>query len=388
MNRRERLLATIKGEAVDRPAVCFYEIGGIKMDPWDGDVFNVYNDPSWKPLIEMAQERTDLIRMRSPVRAHSHESWDTSGSDGESVRGQFFKTEQTVQDDVILTKQTVSVNGREMTALTRKQKDLDTIWTVEHLIKNPQDIEDYLLIPDEAFLENVNVEPLLEEERALGDRGIVMVDTEDPLCAAATLMSMEDFTIIAMTEQSLFHLLLEKCARYIYARTEKAAREFPGRLWRIYGPEYATEPYLPPYLFDQYVVKYVGPMIDEIHKYGGYARVHCHGRIRNVLESIVGMGADAIDPIEPPPNGDVELEYVCREYGKELVLFGNIEVSDIEHMPSDEFAKVVDKSIKDGTSHCGRGFVLTPSSSPYGREITAQTLRNYEILVEKVTRIG
>ena len=37
-----------------------------------------------------------------------------------------------------------------------------------------------------------------------------MVDTEDPLCAAAQLFSMEDFTIIALTEQKLFHRLLEK----------------------------------------------------------------------------------------------------------------------------------------------------------------------------------
>ena len=216
------------------------------MVPSDPDTFNVYNDPSWKPLIDLAENHTDLIRMRSPVRTHSHESWDSFNADVESVRGQYFKTEQTIQNDVVLTKQTVTINGREMTSLTKREKEIDTIWTVEHLIKSPQDIEDYLQIPDEAFFENVNVVSLVKEEERLGDRGIVMVDTEDPLCAAATLMSMEDFTIIAMTEQSLFHRLLQKCARYIYARTEKAASEFPGRLWRIYGPEYATEPYLLP----------------------------------------------------------------------------------------------------------------------------------------------
>ena len=382
MNRRQRLIATLNGEPVDRPAVCFYEIGGIKMDPSDTDTFNVYNDPSRKPLIDLAEERTDLIRMRSPVRTQSHESWSTSNSD--SVRGQFFKTEQTIQDGVLLTKQTVSVNGRIMTSLTKKLKDVDTIWTTEHLIKSPQDIEDYLQIPDEAFAETVNVDTLFEEERQLGNRGIVMVDTEDPLCAAATLMSMEDFTIIAMTEQSTFHRLLEKCARYIFSRTEKTAREFPGRLWRIYGPEFATEPYLPPHLFDEYVVKYTRPMIETIHKYGGYARVHCHGRIRNVLDSIVGMGADAIDPIEPPPNGDVELEYVRKKYGDQIVLFGNIEVCDIENMPCEEFSKVVDKTLEEAMKYKGRGFVLTPSSSPYGRNITAQTLGNYQILVNKV----
>ncbi|MCP4339482.1 MAG: hypothetical protein GY799_11485, partial [Desulfobulbaceae bacterium] len=59
MIRRERLLATLRGEPVDRPAVCFYEIGGIKMDPGDPDPFNIYNDPSWKPLLDLAEQQTD-----------------------------------------------------------------------------------------------------------------------------------------------------------------------------------------------------------------------------------------------------------------------------------------------------------------------------------------
>ncbi len=385
MNRRQRLLATLHGKEVDRPAVNFYEIGGMKIDTSDPDPFNVYNDPSWKPLIDLAENHTDLIRMRSPVRAHSHESWDSSENSGQTIRNQYFKTETSLENDNRITRLTVNINGRSLTSLTKRQKDVDTIWTVEHLLKSPQDIEDYLQIPNEAFVENVNISPLLEEEQQLGDNGIVMVDTEDPLCAAATLLSMEDFTIIAMTEQSLFHRLIEKCARYINTRTEKAARQFPGRLWRIYGSEYATEPYLPPYLFDEYVVKYTRPMIDMIHKYDGLVRIHCHGRIRNVLDSIVEMGADAIDPIEPPPHGDVELEYVHKEYGNQLVLFGNLEIADIENMPSKKFAKLVDKTLIEGTTASGKGFVIAPSASPYGRILSQNTLDNYRLMVEKVS---
>jgi hypothetical protein len=31
------------------------------------------------------------------------------------------------------------------------------------------------------------------------------------------------------------------------------------------------------------------------------------------------MGADAIDPIEPPPHGDVEIKYLREKYGRQLV---------------------------------------------------------------------
>jgi len=268
-----------------------------------------------------------------------------------------------------------------MTSLTRRDPEIDTIWALEHLLKNADDVKAYLELPDEVFAEEVSVAGLLEEEKKLGDRGIVMVDTEDPLCAAAYLFSMADFTVIALTEQKLFHHLLEKLSRHIYARTEKVAEEFAGHLWRIFGPEFASEPYLPPHLFKEYVVRYTSPMVEAIQKHNGFARIHCHGRIRAVLDYIVEMGAAAIDPIEPPPQGDVELVYVRRKYGRELVLFGNLEAADIVNMEPAEFEKVVEKSLKDGTSGEGRGFVLMPSSSPCGRKITARMMANYETMV-------
>ena len=33
-------------------------------------------------------------------------------------------------------------------------------------------------------------------------------------------------------------------------------------------------------------------------------------------------------------------------------------------------------------SGSGRGFVLMPSASPYGRELSALTLKNYEMIVK------
>ena len=59
-------------------------------------------------------------------------------------------------------------------------------------------------------------------------------------------------------------------------------------------------------------------------------------------------------------DGDVELDFVRKEYGKNLVLFGNLEMCDIENTEPNEFEKIVQKSLKDGTIGQGRGFVLMP----------------------------
>lgn len=386
MTRRERLMATLRGEPVDRPAVNFYEIGGFDIDAADPDEFNVYHDPSWRPLLQLAEERSDLIRMRSPVRSRSYDPQASSEQpDAPGRADDVRQVQEYVEDGCRCTRVTLRVGGRTLTSATRRSRDLDTVWATEHLLKNTDDLKAYLELPDELLAETVDVTPLTEEDRRLGDRGIVMVDTEDPICAAAYLFAMEDFLVVALTEQELLHRLLEKLAGPIYARTEETARAFPGHLWRIYGPEYATEPYLPPHLFAEYVVRYTQPMVRMIREHGGFARIHCHGRLGAVLDSIAGMGADAIDPIEPPPHGDVELADVRREYGRDLVLFGNIEVCDIELMDPGPFERVVAKTLADGTQGPGRGFVLMPSSAPNGRHITPKVMANYETLVRLAT---
>jgi len=378
-------MATLRGKPVDRPAVNFYEVGGFGVDPSDPDELNVYNDPSWKSLLQLAEEQTDLIRMRSTIKSRSHEVISDK-PDGGSCCDEFFKTEEYVEKGCRFISTTLKIGGRYMTALTRRSPEIDTVWTVEHLLKNPEDLKAYLELPGEIFAEDVDVTGLVEEDRELADRGIIMVDTEDPICAAASLFSMEDFTVAALTEQKLFHRLLEKLSGHIQARTEKTAKAFPGHLWRIYGPEYATEPYLPPNLFKEYVVRYTGPMVKTIQKHGGFARIHCHGRIRAVLDYIVEMGAAAIDPIEPPPHGDVELAYVRRKYGRELVLFGNLEMADIENTEPGDFEKVVEKALIDGTRGEGKGFVLMPSSAPTGRKITHRMMTNYQTMIRLATR--
>lgn len=382
-------MAILRGQQVDRPAVNFYEIGGFAVDKSDPDPFNVYNDPSWQPLLRLAEEQTDLIRMRSPIKLRSHDVALLSGTSGIGyARDEFFKTEQYMEEGCRFTRTILKVAGRTMTSLTRRNPEIDTIWTLEHMVKDIEDLKAYMELPDEVFDEEIHIDNLLREDKELGRRGIVMIDTEDPICAAASLFNMEEFTIIALTEQKLFHGLLEKLSRQIYARTEKIAKAFPGHLWRIYGPEYAAEPYLPPHLFKEYVVRYTGPMVETIHNHDGFARIHCHGRLKAILDYIVEMRADAIDPVEPPPQGDVELEYVRGKYGRELALFGNIEVADIENTEPGQFEKIVEKALKDGTSGQGRGFVLMPSASPYGRTITPTAMANYETMVRLATGLG
>ncbi len=375
MTRRERLMKTLRGEAVDRPAVNFYEITGYGLDPNNPDPYYIYNDPSWKPLIDLGETETEIIRfgylISRPARPELHEK--------------HYQYENWEEGRSRFTRMTVKTGGRTLTQLSRRDAEVDTTWVLEHLLKSTDDLRAYLELPDAIFDSEVDVSAMVRQEQEVGEAGIVMVNAGDPICSAAPLFSMEDYTVIALTEPELFHRLLRKLAPAMYRQTETVARDFPGRLWRICGSEYASEPYLPPSLYKEYVTDYTGPIIRTIQQYGGYARLHSHGRLRNILPHIAAMKPDGLDPIEPPGQGDVELREVREMYGREWVLFGNIEVSDIENLVPEKFAEKVDKALREGTAGEGRGFVLMPSASPYGRTITERTWANYTTMV-KMTR--
>jgi uroporphyrinogen-III decarboxylase len=125
-------------------------------------------------------------------------------------------------------------------------------------------------------------------------------------------------------------------------------------------------------------------MVDVIHQHDGYARIHSHGRLKQILDDIVSTGCVGLDPIEPPPQGDVSLRYVRERYGEQLVLFGNLEASDIENLPTDLFRRKVMAALQEGTSGKGRGFVLMPSACPYGRVLSPLALANYRAIIDTV----
>lgn len=375
MNRRERLMTTLQGRAVDRPAVCFYEINGLDENASDPDPYHIYSHPSWAPLIALAREKSDRIVMR-PVPF-------TGGLD--PLEG-ILQVQTWEENGRRYEKQTLRCGRRTLTAVTRRDRDINTIWQVEHLLKDAEDLRAFLDLPRVECIGEPDTAGVLAAEQALGDTGIVMIDTSDPLCQAAALFHMATFTIIATTEPELFHRLLERFAGEIQPRTEAVAKALPGRLWRIYGPEYASPPYLHPRQFREYAVRYDTPMVKAIQQNGGYARIHSHGRLRLILDAIASTGCDGLDPIEPPPQGDMHLAEVRERVGQQMVLFGNLEASDIENLPAQAFREKVLRALDEGTRGQGRGFVLMPSACPYGRELSGQALRNYEVMIESVEK--
>lgn len=376
MTRYERLMNSIKGVPVDRPPVSFYEINGTE-DINNPDSFNIYNDHSWKTLIELARDCTDrIVQLHIPFKEASSDELPPG-----------IVKKETVQDaESIYTTTTISAGRHKLVAKNRIDKDVNTLWRIEHLLKSKEDLEAYLSLPMPDKSVTPDITKFIAKETLLGDTGIAMICIGDPLGFAALLFNMEEYTIIALTEKELFHRLLARFSEIIIPQIRAVANALPGRLWRIAGPEFASPPYLPPDLFREYVTDYDTEIVDIIKKSGGYPRIHSHGNLRKILDHIAATNCTGLDPIEPQPQGDVSLAYVRERYGKQMTLFGNLEASDIENLPSEKLEEKILTALNEGTAGDGRGFVLMPSACPYGRKLSAQSMKNYEKIVEVINR--
>ncbi|GAG16903.1 unnamed protein product, partial [marine sediment metagenome] len=253
--------------------------------------------------------------------------------------------------------------------LCRDQADLLTTWTTEHFVKNVDDLDKWLSISYEPG--EVNVDRIKKAEKEIEDNGIPFVDTGDPILIVAELFSLEDFLLNWITHRKKIIYAMDVIFERQYEELEKALELGAGPAFRIVGPEYATPPYVPPEDFRELVVKYDRRLIELIHKYGGFARVHCHGRIGKVLPMFVEMGADGTDPVEAPPSGDIELAEAKRLYGNDLVLFGNMQLRDLEYATPEEMDELVKKSMDAAKK--GGGYVLMPTASPINVPLKPQT---------------
>ncbi len=201
-----------------------------------------------------------------------------------------------------------------------------------------------------------------------------MGDIPDALCLTTDIFGFTRFLTIYIDNPKLILKLMDFFQERIYDFLEYLLTNGAVTLYRIVGPEYATPPYLSPKEFDKLVTAYDRELINLLHRYGGFARLHSHGKIGKVMKSFLEMEIDATDPVEPPPDGDVELKEVREILGEKVTLIGNIEEKLFHMGGKEDMEKAVRKAIEEGAS--GGPFILCPTAMPLTTPLTRKIQEN------------
>jgi len=369
MTSRERIILALRGQVPDRVPVSTYELVGYNSQSFEN------KDPSYASLMDLIREKTDCICMWSP------------GSTEVFLESSFavdMNVYDKSTDGVKIVKRVLHTPRGDLSHTYKVFDNVHTTWVTEHWCKNLEDVDKAMSIPYAPVTFNTIDRDRINRE--VGDNGIIMDSVADPLWVTADLMEFGDYTVWALTEPEHFARTIDAVHIRVMENLRRRLDTGPCDLYRICGPEYATPPYLPPDFFSRFVTPYVKEMTDLIHNYGAQVRLHCHGRIGQVLDFIAETGADAIDPCEAPPDGDIKLADIKRRIGNRMCISGNLQLKLLEKGSTEEVAQAVRVCMaaakKDGA------YIIMPTAAPINTPLAPKTADNYATFIETALEEG
>jgi len=292
MTSRERLLCAIAHERPDRVPVGPFGLGHL--------------DRGGAVAAELIAKTDPFI----PV-----------GLGGNAFAGQLMKTESVREgNDTVTTIFTPKGN------LTRRHRRTDiTGYMVEFPCKNAEDVEKYLSIPYKPTEPNLG--PFLARRDEIGEEGLVMGGIDNAICLPATILSPMDMCLLLADEPDLMVRTVQIASERLNEFAEKACRAGVDA-FRVVGGEYATEQ-LGPKGFDALVKPYDTELHRIIHKYEGIVYYHNHGDVDRFLEGFAEIEADALDPLEVPPYGNVDLADAKKRIGDRVCIVGGLDDMEV-----------------------------------------------------------
>jgi hypothetical protein len=368
MNSTERLLGCLRGEQIDRVPISTYELVGWDQRDWAN------SEPSYRRLMDFIREHTDCMFATGVGVPNARAGeWNVS-------------VERWDQGDQHIERRTIEAPGRTLTTTTSHSDDIHTVWRREHPVKDLDDLAAWLDLPWAPGEPDFSHLAYARGQLA-GGRGLPVVSLSDPICDLAEAFEFSEFTIHAITETDAMVAALDRLHQRHLAELDKIlAGPVQDVIFRICGPEYATPPYLGPEFFERFVTRYDSEYVRMIQQAGGFARIHCHGRTGRVIEHIEAMGPDAMDPLEPPPDGDISVADLKARLGDRVCLMGGIELKHLEGSGEAFVEQLTRETIRAGKP--GGRFVIMPTAAPINVPLSPQTEANYIRFIETALAEG
>ncbi len=360
LSHRDGILAKLRG----RPAACI-PFATYNLHPFGPHGKNA----SYAGLLEVVQAKAGMIAKHEPRRVGGSGSRE-SFSERSPSETRHTTLWHTPRGDL-----------RAVTVVPTGQPG----YVVEHFVKDDEDIERVLSAPAAEYdYDLTETRRLLE---AMGDRGVLYTSFAEPMYTAASLFDFEEFVIRCHTDADRMDALIAFLGEQICAQVERLAAACEGLPIVFYtaGPEVATPPMLPPAVFARFVTPHVKRLVAILHRHGHVAGIHCHGRVRLVLDEVLETGADFLEPIEPPNQGDIGLAELLERVGDRMCLMGHIQDQEFYlgqpgHMRRrvEEIAALVPPTAR---------YIMTPTCTPFQYPVAPHYAAAYREWIEAAAEL-
>lgn len=370
MTSRERLLATFRNEPTDRVPVRLWGVNHLVEPGRQVD----------RPLWEIARRYgIDIMQSWGPREGTGH---FLSASDKVSVRSfQRPSDHDGFVEDVTV----VSTPAGELTGVHLRNLEGKPGYQIKHLIETLDDAKKWLSIPTAPV--KPPTDTFFEEDRELGDNGALMAGIGHAMYGVNTHTGSQVWAEWSVLERGLLFEMVDVMYERLEAYVKHLLAAGVGPIFGYVGPELCVPPLQSPRDFSEFVTAYDRRIIALIHDAGGLVWVHCHGKVNAVFDDFVEMGVNCLNPIEPPPMGDITLAEAKRRSAGRMALEGNVEVGLFQTAAPEEMEAEVEAAMREGKP--GGGFILSPTSDhSHWIAFDDRILKNYEVLIQTGLRLG
>ena len=338
MSSRERLLAAYQSQAVDR----------VPIRVWGADPWMQVWHPSYQPILDAALKYSDICTgwgpslnifwSAVPVQVHiedhpsRHEGFVDRVTTYETPRGPITQIEAV---------STEHKPGR----------------VLKFFVENEEDALAWLSVPYVRVRPDLS--PFFEMRERLGERGLVTAYIGEPMCHIYCLMGSELMALWSIEKRDLLREMINVAEQRLTDLVLYMLEQRVGPVYGYVGPEICIPPLMSPKDFYEFVVQVDKKFTLPIRQAGNLLWVHCHGGMGPVIEGFLEMGVNCLNPIEPPPNGDITLAEARRRVGNRMCLEGNLEADDMFRSTPQHIRELVRQAIEQGR---GGGLILCPTS--------------------------
>ena len=366
MTPAERLTAAVARDPTDRLPACTYNCHPLT---WGSHA----SDPGYAPILDRLREGTVAWLCKVSVQRRS--------GDDEHLRER--------RDPATGTTTVTWETPLGPLVKILRQPEGQPVMCVKHFLEDDEDIRRYRSAENAHDPVEWEVTDALARAREIGERGVAYVAYRDPFYEISELFEQEEFLVRCITDTPMIEELVEREAERVIAETRSLLDALRGSEERLLfytaGPERATPPLLPPWVFDLLIVPHQRKLVDLIQSCEYPVCLHCHGRIGAVLGGALACGFDAIEPLEPPPQGDVALEDALRRVDGRTALMGYVQDQDLYTLtPQEVRGKVRDIA---RTVENRPGYVCCPTCTPFDHPPSTRYVENYLAFLDEAERV-
>ena len=371
MNSRQRLTRIFEGKKVDRPAL---KLWGLKYG-------QRMLHRAYKPVYDLAMELTDVM--------------DYTGSRfdimlGAGNQGMVSKQRIPVEGSNWVDEYTyIQLPDRKLRSIFRYSLIDEPGYSMEYLVKEPGDLRALLDIDYKPY--PVSTDEYFYKNKIIGDRGIVMYGLDHASYSVIRMMGSQQFAFMSFDDRELLGEAVDIYTSRIIEHVKEVLSAGILPIFGWVGPELCIPPLAGMNDFEDFVFNYDKKICDLIHNAGSNVWVHCHGSVGKLLDRFIDMGVDVLNPIEPPPQGDITLVDAIEKVKGRMGLEGNIEISSLLLEPPEKVIELIDETVREGKK--SSRFIMCPSagymeyvnpSQQYIENLMIYLKRGYERLSEGI----